>query len=229
MYFGNTEVVPVYYCTFTLFSIVGGSITYKEFAGLSLMQGVCFGCDICCALCGVIVITSGRAEEEGLLKESRDSGMPKELSNMPGPDGGPTPDQPGGLWRVGSHADPRAPSDSVAGGGSARNSARTSARNSNFRRSSISPSISGFSTPRFSTLEPVEKMDVLRARGPSLVGGVGIGAAFAQVRVSIDAHAAQKQRMSRANRISMDGSSLLSPIPFKRPSAVSIAEGQQIG
>ena len=51
----------------------------------------------------------------------------------------------------------------------------------------------------------------------------------AQVRVSIDAHAAQKQRMSRANRISMDQSGLLSPIPFKRPSSVSIAEGNQIG
>ena len=81
MYFGNTEVVPVYYCTFTLFSIVGGSITYKEFAGLTAMQGVFFGIGILCALSGVVCITSGRAEDEGLLKE-RDSGVPKELSNI---------------------------------------------------------------------------------------------------------------------------------------------------
>ena len=34
MIFGNTEVVPVYYCTFTLISIVGGGVVYREFHGM---------------------------------------------------------------------------------------------------------------------------------------------------------------------------------------------------
>lgn len=69
--FGNSEVIPCHYVTFTLFSIVGTSITYKEFA--IQYEGVCriginlhYFLDGCFfTFLGVWLITSDRAPAPG--------------------------------------------------------------------------------------------------------------------------------------------------------------------
>jgi hypothetical protein len=60
MIYGNTEVVPVYYCTFTLISIIGGAVVYREFADMTVMGGIMFGMGCVCAFAGVYLITTGR-------------------------------------------------------------------------------------------------------------------------------------------------------------------------
>ena len=60
MVYGNTEVVPVYYCTFTVFSILGGALIYNELAGISVPQGLMFGFGILLAFGGVAILMSGR-------------------------------------------------------------------------------------------------------------------------------------------------------------------------
>jgi len=62
--FGNTEVVPVYYCTFTLMSIIGGAFVYNEFQHVTLAGGFMFGGGILLALFGVWLITSNRATSQ---------------------------------------------------------------------------------------------------------------------------------------------------------------------
>lgn len=56
----NTETVPVYYCTFTMLSIIGGALVYNEFQEVSGAQSAMFGSGIALALCGVWLITSNR-------------------------------------------------------------------------------------------------------------------------------------------------------------------------
>jgi hypothetical protein len=60
MIYGNTEVVPVYYCTFTLISIIGGAVVYREFANITVMGGIMFGLGCVGAFAGVYLITTGR-------------------------------------------------------------------------------------------------------------------------------------------------------------------------
>lgn len=81
--FGNTETVPVYYCTFTTMSILGGAMVYNEFAKIELwgVNAELFTCfmheDVPCngslalflfgialAFGGVMLITSGRGHKE---------------------------------------------------------------------------------------------------------------------------------------------------------------------
>ena len=42
MVYGNTEVVPVYYCTFTVASIIGGALIYDELGNLTALTAVGF-------------------------------------------------------------------------------------------------------------------------------------------------------------------------------------------
>jgi len=76
--FGNSEVIPCHYVTFTLFSIIGTSITYQEFA--IAYEGVCriginlhYFLDGCAfTFAGVWLITSDRAptsEGNGALED----------------------------------------------------------------------------------------------------------------------------------------------------------------
>lgn len=60
MIYGNTEVVPVYYCTFTLISIIGGAVVYREFSTMTITGGILFGVGCIGAFGGVYLITSGR-------------------------------------------------------------------------------------------------------------------------------------------------------------------------
>jgi hypothetical protein len=62
--YGNTEVVPVYYCTFTLASIVGGAVVYNEFKCLTPFKGTLFISGTFCALFGVWLITSNREKSK---------------------------------------------------------------------------------------------------------------------------------------------------------------------
>ena len=73
MTFGNTEVVPVYYCTFTLASIVGSATVYNEFRGMEPWQGILFTFGCIFAFSGVWLITSNRnsSGSEKLAKEFR--------------------------------------------------------------------------------------------------------------------------------------------------------------
>ena len=54
---------PVYYCTFTVFSIVGGALIYDELGGISVAQAIMFGCGILAAFAGVAILMSGRESE----------------------------------------------------------------------------------------------------------------------------------------------------------------------
>lgn len=67
MVYGNSEVVPVYYCTFTVFSITGGALIYNELGGISAAQAVMFGMGVLCAFTGVAVLMSGRAQESAAM------------------------------------------------------------------------------------------------------------------------------------------------------------------
>ena len=62
MVYGNSEVVPVYYCTFTVFSITGGALIYNELGGISAAQAVMFGMGVLCAFTGVAVLMVGERE-----------------------------------------------------------------------------------------------------------------------------------------------------------------------
>ena len=60
MYYGNTVVVPVYYCAFTIFSILGGALIYDELEGISFARALMFGGGVLSAICGVAVLMSNR-------------------------------------------------------------------------------------------------------------------------------------------------------------------------
>lgn len=62
MCFGNTQVVPFYYCTFTTLSILGGGVVYKEFDVMTWQQGLMFGFGIVLAFSGVYLICANRKE-----------------------------------------------------------------------------------------------------------------------------------------------------------------------
>ncbi|EOD38875.1 hypothetical protein EMIHUDRAFT_454529 [Emiliania huxleyi CCMP1516] len=89
MIFGNTEVVPVYYCTFTLASIVGGGVVYREFSGMPWQQWLQFLAGVALALGGVLAITSGRGKSArgggAVLPEPSEQEQPAEL---PAPEAG---------------------------------------------------------------------------------------------------------------------------------------------
>eukprot|EP00003_Mantamonas_plastica_P029202 TRINITY_DN687_c1_g1_i2.p1 TRINITY_DN687_c1_g1~~TRINITY_DN687_c1_g1_i2.p1 ORF type:complete len:463 (+),score=138.78 TRINITY_DN687_c1_g1_i2:139-1389(+) len=61
--FGSTEVVPVFYVTFTMCSIAGGIVLYREFAKIGFIQLVGFFIGCCCTFAGVYLITSNRHEQ----------------------------------------------------------------------------------------------------------------------------------------------------------------------
>ena len=60
MVYGNTEVVPVYYCTFTLASITGGALVFNEFSHLSAAQAGMFASGCVLAGLGVGLLPSNR-------------------------------------------------------------------------------------------------------------------------------------------------------------------------
>ena len=43
MRFGNAQSVPLYYCTFTLASVVGAGVVYDEILCIEVWQGLLFG------------------------------------------------------------------------------------------------------------------------------------------------------------------------------------------
>ena len=78
MCFGNNVVVPVYYCTFTFFSVVGASVVYDEMDCVSLAGGLMFGGGSVCAFLGIILLNTGERKKArsgggGPAKEAEDS------------------------------------------------------------------------------------------------------------------------------------------------------------
>jgi hypothetical protein len=65
--FGNTETVPVYYCTFTIMSITGGAIVFNEFGAVTGGKAAMFGFGVVLALLGVCLITSNRTKAQPFL------------------------------------------------------------------------------------------------------------------------------------------------------------------
>jgi drug/metabolite transporter (DMT)-like permease len=66
-HFGTSQVVPVYYVLFTLASVLGGIIMYREFTTMLASQIVAFFGSICITFIGVYLVTSDRnasAEEQ---------------------------------------------------------------------------------------------------------------------------------------------------------------------
>ena len=58
MRYGQTEWVPLHYCVFTLFCIVGGAMVYNEFEHLTPQGWVTFSCGGASCLLGVVVLTT---------------------------------------------------------------------------------------------------------------------------------------------------------------------------
>ena len=80
MCFGNNVVVPVYYCTFTFFSVVGASVVYDEMDCVSLAGGLMFGGGSVCAFLGIILLNTGERKARsggggggGPAKDAEDS------------------------------------------------------------------------------------------------------------------------------------------------------------
>jgi drug/metabolite transporter (DMT)-like permease len=69
MHYGNTEVVPIYYCTFTLASIIGCAVVYNELKNLTIVKGFGFLGGVAAALCGVLTLMSGRTLPDHELPE----------------------------------------------------------------------------------------------------------------------------------------------------------------
>jgi len=63
MLFGNSVVVPLYYCTFTLASVIGAAIVYDEFACMGLDDALMFSGGILAAIIGVWLLGGGRRPE----------------------------------------------------------------------------------------------------------------------------------------------------------------------
>jgi len=63
MYFGNSRVVPVNYCSQTLAVVAGSAIVYNEFAGITPLGVVGFAVGCIGAFAGVYIISSGREDE----------------------------------------------------------------------------------------------------------------------------------------------------------------------
>jgi drug/metabolite transporter (DMT)-like permease len=58
MRYGQTEWVPLHYCVFTLFCIVGGAMVYNEFEHLTGQGWVMFSCGGASCLLGVVALTT---------------------------------------------------------------------------------------------------------------------------------------------------------------------------
>ena len=84
MVYGNTEVVPVYYCTFTLAAIVGGGVVYNDFANVTPGLGVMFGCGVVAALGSVWLITGNRDKVHAYTKDDAEAYGTRPLS-LPAP------------------------------------------------------------------------------------------------------------------------------------------------
>mmetsp|Transcript_8851 Transcript_8851/g.28006 ORF Transcript_8851/g.28006 Transcript_8851/m.28006 type:complete len:211 (-) Transcript_8851:90-722(-) len=69
-FFGNSETVPVYYCTFMLMSIVGGALVFNEFETVRGAQLAMFLSGVVLAILGVWLITSGRHSPAAALSQS---------------------------------------------------------------------------------------------------------------------------------------------------------------
>ena len=54
----NPQQVPLHYCVFTLFCIVGGAMVYNEFEHLTTQGWITFSCGGACCLLGVVVLTT---------------------------------------------------------------------------------------------------------------------------------------------------------------------------
>ena len=63
-HFGTSQVVPVYYVLFTLASVLGGIIMYREFTTMLPGQIVAFFGSICVTFLGVYLVTSDRTPSE---------------------------------------------------------------------------------------------------------------------------------------------------------------------
>ena len=73
MRYGTSQVMPVYYVLFTLASICGSVVLYREFAVVSGTRRLIFLAGCCVTFFGVILITGNRASESAAEAATEDS------------------------------------------------------------------------------------------------------------------------------------------------------------
>ena len=89
-HFGTSQVVPVYYVLFTLASVMGGIIMYREFTTMLPTQIVAFFCSICVTFIGVYLVTSDRQtspEEQERMRqqlENEDNEQEDDMARLDG-------------------------------------------------------------------------------------------------------------------------------------------------
>mmetsp|Transcript_32288 Transcript_32288/g.53371 ORF Transcript_32288/g.53371 Transcript_32288/m.53371 type:complete len:400 (+) Transcript_32288:88-1287(+) len=69
-HFGNTETVPVYYVIFSICTIFGSNILYKDFESCDLQHTLAFGGGCLLTFCGVQLLTSKRPRGGGSMSTS---------------------------------------------------------------------------------------------------------------------------------------------------------------
>lgn len=67
--FGNTETVPTYYVLFTLSTIVGSNILYRDFENEGLHTVIAFGCGCLLTFLGVKLLTSKRGRNAAVADD----------------------------------------------------------------------------------------------------------------------------------------------------------------
>lgn len=158
------RVCAVYYCTFTLASVVGGAVVYDEFRTIAASQLVLFACGMLGAVCGVAVLMSGRGTPHrfAAVADGLDAAEPLPPSAPPMASGG----EVSCARCATSGAPPCVPPYELA---------------------HDPPSKLAIASPRFVFLEPEQKVDALdrQSSASRLVGGVGASLLQASVDTEI--------------------------------------------
>lgn len=89
-HFGTSQVVPVYYVLFTLASVMGGIIMYREFTSMKAAQILAFFCSVAITFIGVYLVTSDRPtspEDEERMRqelENEDKDAAEDMARIEG-------------------------------------------------------------------------------------------------------------------------------------------------
>ena len=89
-HFGTSQVVPVYYVLFTLASVMGGIIMYREFTSMKAAQILAFFCSVAITFIGVYLVTSDRPtspEDEERMRqelENEDKDAEEDMARIEG-------------------------------------------------------------------------------------------------------------------------------------------------
>ena len=80
--FDNTQVLPVYQCFFTIFSVLGGMCVYNEFKHITVSQAIRFFLGMLLSIGGVLVLLYRGEEESKAQSPPRGSGSTSETPSL---------------------------------------------------------------------------------------------------------------------------------------------------